>query len=90
VKNKYADPTKVAIMGCFNGGDSCYLLQHLQLLRIPRASGLLVAACVNRAAEGTFGCAVAEGGLYDILKVGLFDSPFVDLLNDKLAADQKS
>lgn len=31
--------------------------------------GLLVAACLNRAPEGTFGAAVAEVGVYDMLKV---------------------
>ncbi|KAG4065952.1 hypothetical protein HA402_012302, partial [Bradysia odoriphaga] len=31
--------------------------------------GLLVAACVNRAPEGTFGAAVAEVGVLDLLKV---------------------
>jgi hypothetical protein len=30
-----------------------------------------VAACVNRAPEGTFGCAVAEVGVHDLLKVGV-------------------
>lgn len=31
--------------------------------------GLLVAACVNRAPEGTFGAAVADVGVLDMLKV---------------------
>jgi hypothetical protein len=31
-------------------------------------AGLLVAACVNRAPEGTFGAAVAEVGVLDLLK----------------------
>ena len=31
--------------------------------------GLLVAACVNIAPEGTFGAAVAEVGVLDLLKV---------------------
>jgi len=31
--------------------------------------GLLVAACINRAPEGTFGSAVAEVGVHDLLKV---------------------
>ena len=33
--------------------------------------GLLVGACVNRAPEGTFGAAVAEVGVMDLLKVTL-------------------
>jgi hypothetical protein len=33
-------------------------------------AGLLVSACINRAAEGTFGCALAEVGVHDLLKVG--------------------
>lgn len=32
--------------------------------------GLLVSACINRATEGTFGCALAEVGVHDLLKVG--------------------
>ena len=32
-------------------------------------SGLLVAACVNRAPEGLLGAAVAEVGVLDLLKV---------------------
>ena len=28
-----------------------------------------MAACINRAPEGTFGCAVAEVGVLDLLKV---------------------
>lgn len=35
---------------------------------VPRI-GLLVAACVNRAPPGTFGAAVAEVGVLDMLKV---------------------
>ncbi|KAL0949097.1 hypothetical protein HGRIS_009187 [Hohenbuehelia grisea] len=34
--------------------------------------GLLVAACVNRAPEGTFGAAIAEVGVLDLLKFHLF------------------
>ena len=34
-------------------------------------AGLLVAACINRAPEGTFGAAVAEVGVLDMLKVSL-------------------
>jgi hypothetical protein len=41
-----------------------YLLPHN-----PFWQGLLVAACVNRALEGTFGAAVAEVGVLDLLKV---------------------
>jgi hypothetical protein len=39
--------------------------------RLPLFSclGLLVAACVNRAPEGTFGAALAETGVHDLLKV---------------------
>jgi hypothetical protein len=33
------------------------------------STGLLVTACVNRAPEGTFGCAIAEVGVHDLLKV---------------------
>jgi len=33
------------------------------------SAGLLVGACVNRAPEGTFGAAVAEVGVLDLLKV---------------------
>lgn len=32
-------------------------------------TGLLVAACINRAPPGTFGAAVAEVGVLDLLKV---------------------
>ena len=52
-------------------------------LTILRSSGLLVAACVNRAPEGTFGCAVADVGVLDMLKVGSFVRCFIHLLNDK-------
>ncbi|KAF9558232.1 prolyl oligopeptidase [Agrocybe pediades] len=34
--------------------------------------GLLVSACVNRAPEGTFGCAVSEVGVHDLLKFHKF------------------
>lgn len=35
-------------------------------------AGLLVGACVNRAPEGTFGAAVADVGVMDLLKVNLY------------------
>lgn len=35
------------------------------------STGLLVGACVNRAPEGTFGAAVADVGVMDLLKVNL-------------------
>jgi hypothetical protein len=38
--------------------------RHIHIL-----AGLLVAACVNMAPEGTFGAAVAEVGVLDLLKV---------------------
>lgn len=46
----------------------------LCLLRLDRLvnvydQGLLVTACANRAPEGTFGAAVAEVGVLDMLKV---------------------
>ena len=34
-------------------------------------TGLLIGACINRAPEGTFGAAVAEVGVMDLLKVTL-------------------
>jgi hypothetical protein len=43
------------------------LRTHWNLLGL--VPGLLVAACVNRAPEGTFGAAVAEVGVLDLLRV---------------------
>lgn len=40
-------------------------------MRLDPTSGLLVAACVNRAPQGTFGAAVAEVGVLDLLRVRL-------------------
>lgn len=39
------------------------------ILRFTMGTGLLVAACVNRAPEGLIGAAVAEVGVHDLLKV---------------------
>ena len=36
-----------------------------------------MAACVNRAPEGTFGCAVAEVGVLDLLKASRTQAPNV-------------
>lgn len=50
-------------------------MEVLQLLHIfeivcsIRSSGLLVAACVNRAPEGLIGAAIAQVGVLDMLKV---------------------
>lgn len=38
-------------------------------INLNRCIGLLVGACVNRAPQGTFGAAVAEVGVMDLLKV---------------------
>jgi prolyl oligopeptidase len=39
-----------------------------------------VAACVNRAPEGTFGAAVAEVGVLDLLKViGLYECMYCEM-----------
>ena len=69
MKNKYAAPGKVAINGGSNGGarsSSCFTTElSTQILCL----GLLVAACINRAPEGTFGSAVADVGVHDLLKV---------------------
>ncbi len=43
------------------------VIVHVDMLIF--VSGLLVAACVNRAPEGLIGAAVAEVGVLDLLKV---------------------
>ena len=73
VKNKYAAADKLTINGGSNGGANTGLSCVVFLTRffftdVPRI-GLLVAACVNRAPPGTFGAAVAEVGVLDMLKV---------------------
>lgn len=68
VSNKYAAPGKVAINGGSNGGRLC-VYEFVCLNSRHSPTGLLVAACVNIAAEGTFGAAVAEVGVLDMLKV---------------------
>jgi prolyl oligopeptidase PreP (S9A serine peptidase family) len=40
-------------------------------------TGLLVGACINRAPAGTFGAAVADVGVMDLLKVRL-TCPIID------------
>jgi hypothetical protein len=56
-----------------NGGSNGGAFQISKLLNSVLNSlaclGLLVAACINRAPEGTFGAAVAETGVHDLLKV---------------------
>lgn len=48
------------------------LLSHCSSCLIHnRCIGLLVAACVNIAPEGTFGAAIADVGVLDMLKVSL-------------------
>ena len=44
--------------------------------------GLLVAACVNRAPEGTFGAAIAEVGVFDYLRVCC--QPFSRIFSSKI------
>ena len=44
-------------------------LFSLTFFFVPLTQGLLVSACINRAPEGTFGAAVAEVGVHDLLKV---------------------
>ena len=69
VKHKYVGAGKVAINGASNGGQSpmhfLLIFESWSALRV----GLLVGACVNRAPQGTFGAAVAEVGVMDLLKV---------------------
>ena len=69
MKNKYAAPGKVAINGASNGGAGSSRYFQIDLLSLFPYLGLLVAACINRAPEGTFGAAVAELGVHDLLKV---------------------
>ncbi|KAF9004715.1 prolyl oligopeptidase [Cyathus striatus] len=67
-------------VNCFDDFISAteYLVKHKyaspEKIAINGASngGLLVAACVNRAPEGTFGAAVAEVGVLDMLKFSKF------------------
>lgn len=70
VSNKYAAAGKVAINGGSNGGKHTISFSYLLIVTVYGA-GLLVAACANRAPEGTFGSAVAEVGVLDMLKVSL-------------------
>jgi prolyl oligopeptidase len=49
--------------------------------------GLLVAACLNRAPEGTFGAAVAEVGVHDMLKVCSYSYLWVVLTFSNQFAD---
>ena len=70
VKNKYAGPGKVAINGASNGGELTPLLVLIRVLTSWRwYIGFLVCGSVVRAPEGTFGAAIAEGGVADLLKV---------------------
>ncbi|KIY52584.1 hypothetical protein FISHEDRAFT_69740 [Fistulina hepatica ATCC 64428] len=67
---------KACIVNCFDDfiAATQYLVKHKYaapgMVAINGGSngGLLVAACVNRAPEGTFGAAVAEVGVLDLLK----------------------
>ena len=70
VKNKYAGPGKVAITGASNGGElTPASLFSTRYSRHDYEIGFLVCGSVVRAPEGTFGAAIAEGGVADILKV---------------------
>ena len=42
---------------------------HLFISIVTGWEGLLIAACINRAPPGTFGAAIADVGLYDMLRV---------------------
>ena len=82
VKNKYAGKGKVAINGGSNGGTSRKLDISANLscsFIFCITIGLLVAASVNRAPEGTFGAAVAEVGVLDLLKARIFFDSHIKL-----------
>jgi hypothetical protein len=71
VKNKYAGPGKVTITGASNGGKlnlASFFLSGTHLTTM-KYLGFLVCGSVVRAPEGTFGAAIAEGGVADLLKV---------------------
>ena len=73
VEHKYAARGKVAINGGSNGGmQPPWFHSTVVLNSDSQLSGLLVAACVNRAPEGLLGAAVAEVGVLDLLKVRNF------------------
>lgn len=59
------EPVKSQLMVAPMAVSSIWHFAHL----LTYISGLLVGACVNRATEGTFGAAVAEVGVLDLLKV---------------------
>ena len=65
VEHKYAARGKIGINGGSNGG----MLFDINAGVLLFSTGLLVAACVNRAPEGLLGSAVAEVGVLDLLKV---------------------
>ena len=69
MQNKYAAPGKVVIHGQSNGGARSSRYCKTEVLSLSSCLGLLVAACINLAPEGTFGAAVAEIGVHDLLKV---------------------
>lgn len=69
VEHKYAGAGQVAINGGSNGGTYTFWIGNIYGRLSHASTGLLVAACVNRAPEGTFGAAVAEVGVLDLLKV---------------------
>ena len=72
VQNKYAAAGKVTINGGSNGGARSSPCLKMEVLSHSLRPGLLVAACINCAPEDTFGCAVAEVSVYDLLKVRPF------------------